>query len=68
MLSGLRPAPRLLLLVALGLVFAVAALASQVALYALVGWDLLLSVAFLGLLAPLRGAHRRDALDGSRAV
>src|SRR5688572_30153805 len=43
----LRPTPRLLMLAGVGLIFAVGALASSVSLYTLVGWDVLLSIAFV---------------------
>lgn len=65
MLSGLRPAPRLVWLALSGLVPAVGALMSDAFLFALVGYDILLLVGFV---VDARFALRTGAVEAERIV
>ncbi len=65
MLTGLRLAPRFARLAALGLLLAAAAMASDLALYGVVGWDLLLLFA---LVADVAFLPRAGGLSAERAA
>jgi uncharacterized protein (DUF58 family) len=64
-LGGLRPAPRLVTLLAVGLLFAVCALVSDLGAVGMVGWDLLVVLAFAADAAQL---FRRGGIRVERRV